>query len=438
MPWPRRKPTTWPDSWGSKLTEQHYDVIVVGGGSAGIAAAVGASRSGARTLLVERYGFLGGAATSSNVLAYCGFWTSAAKPIMGVRGVGASVLEALDALGANAKPQRNRTGNWIVMIDPEAVKHALDKVVADAGVDVLTHTRLVQASASKGVLQAVTLQDHAGPRQYSANAFVDASGDADLVRLAGGSVEDRDKSIDERAPASFPVRIGGVGDGTWDRDEVANCLDGINVEYADARIRTGGGGLFKLHDSGDLWWLGIDMLTDGLTGESLTRAETVGRDLAWRSVARLKQAVPAFEHAYIVATGPQAGIRESGPARPLAAISGDDVLNGTLRDDGIACGCWPSEVHKGLSGATYRPIGGEGYYHVPLDSLRQRELENVWLGGRVIGCADDIAYGSLRVMGTAFATGHAAGVAAAIGAELSGNVEVAKVRERLVDQGAFL
>ena len=180
------------------MTEQHYDVIVVGGGSAGIAAAVGASRSGARTLLVERYGFLGGAATSSNVLAYCGFWTSAAKPIMGVRGVGASVLEALDALGANAKPQRNRTGNWIVMIDPEAVKHALDKVVADAGVDVLTHTRLVQASASKGVLQAVTLQDHAGPRQYSANAFVDASGDADLVRLAGGSVEDRDKSIDER------------------------------------------------------------------------------------------------------------------------------------------------------------------------------------------------------------------------------------------------
>lgn len=413
-------------------------MIVIGGGSAGVAAAVGASRSGARTLLVEHYGFLGGAATTSNVLAYCGFWTSAEKPIMGVRGVGASVLDTLAALGANAAPQRNRTGNWIVMIDPEAVKHALDRVVGEAGVEVLTHTRLVGATGRDGMLTSVTLQDHAGANEVSADAFVDASGDADLVRLAGGTVADHDYPVTDRAPASFPVRIGGVADGSWDRQDVARCLDSINVEYADARIRPGGGGLFKLHESGDLWWLGIDMLTDGLTGRSLTRAEAVGRELAWRSMAQLKRSVPAFKHAYIVATGPQAGIRESGQARPLAQLSGDDVLNGTLRPDGVACGCWPAEVHKGLSGATYRPIGNDGYYHVGLDSLRQREFANIWLCGRVIGCQDEVAYGSLRVMGTAFATGHAAGVAAALAADTKNVPHFLQVRDRLLEQGAFL
>ncbi|WP_157969987.1 FAD-dependent oxidoreductase [Pelagibacterium sediminicola] len=421
------------------MIDRHYDVVVVGGGSAGVAAAVGAARSGARTLLVERYGFLGGAATGSNVLAYCGFWTSTEVPLMGVRGVGARVLETLAELGANAEPIRNRTGNWIVMLDPEALKHALDGVVAEAGVEVLLHTRVVDAVATDEGVEAITIQDHGGRRQISADAFVDASGDANLVRLASAPLSQPERPFEQRPPASFPVRIGGISrDAVWDRAEIARSLDDVTNDYPDARIRSDGGGIFKLPDSGDHWWLGIDILTDGLTGASLTRAEQVGRDLAWRAVARLKKSVPAFADAYIASTGPQAGIRASEQAAPRLGVSGEDVLMGRKRDDGIACGCWPAEVHHGLDGAEYRPVGGDRYYHIPFDSLRPRNLDNLWIAGRVIGCADEIAYGSIRVMGTAFATGHAAGISAALSASGGEKVSAPAVRGQLLAQGAFL
>lgn len=113
----------------------------------------------------------------------------------GRAGVGASVFDALATPGANAAPQRNRTGNWIVRIDPEAVKHAPDRVVGEAGVEVLTHTRLVGATSLDGALTSVTLQDRSGASEVSADAVVDASGDANLERLAGGAVADHDRPV---------------------------------------------------------------------------------------------------------------------------------------------------------------------------------------------------------------------------------------------------
>ncbi len=421
------------------MIDNYYDVVVVGGGSAGVAAAVGAADTGAKTLLIERYGFLGGAATGSNVLAYCGFWTSTEVPLMGVRGVGARVLEKLASLGANAEPIRNRTGNWIVMLAPEALKYGLDSVAAEAEVGVLLHSRVIDADTENGRVRSVAVQDHSGRRSISAGAFVDASGDANLVRLAWGEISHFEKPLEERPPASFPVRIGGISrDAVLDRSQIARALDTVPNHYRDARIRSGGGGIFKLPDSGDYWWLGIDIITDGLSGPSLTRAEQIGRDLAWRSVAQLKRTIPAFFNAHIVATGPQVGIRCTEQAVPRLAVSGEDVLSGRQREDGIACGCWPAEVHDGLNGAQFHRVGGERYFHIPFDSLRPQRLDNVWIAGRTIGCADEVAYGSIRVMGTAFATGHAAGISAALSALGPEKVSAAAVRNLLLDQGAFL
>ena len=124
-----------------------YDVVIVGGGSAGVAAAVGAAATGARTLLLERYGFLGGAATTSNVLAYCGFYAQGgSRPEPVVAGVATHVIEALTRLGIEAGPISSPSGNWILRLECEPLKLALDHVLHRSGADVLLHAPVVAAS----------------------------------------------------------------------------------------------------------------------------------------------------------------------------------------------------------------------------------------------------------------------------------------------------
>jgi glycine/D-amino acid oxidase-like deaminating enzyme len=418
------------------MTSEHYDVLVVGGGAAGVAAAVGAAREGARTLLVERFGFLGGAATNANVLAYCGFWTQRDPPRMGVRGVGAEVLNELHHLGLDVTPLRTPTENWIVALDPEAVKLALDRVAGRHGVDCLLHSRVVEAECAEGRVQAVVVADHAGMREITADAFVDASGQADLVALAGGDVSIPPDEV--RQAASFPVRFGGIPAGiVIDRAAVREAIARLDGEEPGIRVRPEGGMFFRLPISADIWWLGIDVLTDGLNGASLTRAEIAGRAMAWRAQQAFKDAVPGFAGAYISGTGPQVGIRAARTATPRLHLRAEAMLAGQLTDDGVALGCWPAEVHHGLSGARYDRIGGDGSYHVPYDAIRAAAFDNVWLGGRAIGC-DPLVYGSLRVMGTAFATGHAAGVAAACSVQTGRENGVAEVRAALLRQGAII
>ena len=136
---------------------ERYDVVVAGGGAAGVAAAVGAARAGARTLLVERYGFLGGAATNALVLSYCGFFTPGEPPVRTIGGVGAELLAGLSALGFDIAPVRSKSGNWIVILDVEAVKLALDRLVLGAGVALHLHTRLVAVARRGSRIDAVKI-----------------------------------------------------------------------------------------------------------------------------------------------------------------------------------------------------------------------------------------------------------------------------------------
>ena len=411
------------------------DVAIVGGGAAGLAAAVGARRSGARVLLVERYGFLGGAATNASVLSYCGFYAQGGEPRPMVRGVGGDLLDTLAALGLDVTPRRAPSGNWIVMLDPEAVKHAFDLVVAREAVDCRMHCSVVAAERDGARVRSISLVDHAGRIEVDAAAFVDASGDADLSFLAGvPTMHDLDAAR-ERQPASFPVRIAGVAsDIVIDRDAIAAMTATIEIDDPIGTIRANGGHFLRLPRSNDLWWMGINLVTDGLDSASTTRAESVGRMLAWRFVEGLRRYIRGFESAFVVSTGPQAGIRDSRQVLPRFQLTAADVLAGTTRPDGIARGCWPAEVHDRRTGPRFQPIGGAGYYDIPLDALRAAEVDNLWLAGRVIGCEAQ-AYASLRVMGTAFATGHAAGVAAALAQ--NGGIATDDVRARLAAQGAI-
>ena len=422
-----------------RVQVEKYDVVVVGGGAAGVAAAIGARQRGARTLLVERYGFLGGEAASANVLSYCGFYKQGETPQQVVGGVGASVLAGLARLGFDVAPMRAPSGNWIVMLDPEAIKYAIDRVAAAADVDCRLHCSLIGAHRSGGRIEAVTLFDHAGIFDVEAAAFVDASGDANLGFAAQvPSMADLEPGR-RRQVASFPVRFAGVPAYVdVNREVLASLMVHFRNDDPQAFVRGHGGHFIRLPRSNDLWWMGIDLLTDGLDSFDLGVVERKARDLSWRFLELLRARLPGFEKAYIVATGPQLGVRDSRQLQTRYRITEYDVLQGRRRDDGVALGCWPAEVHSGAGGGPkFQPVGGDGCYHLPLASLRALGVDNLWLGGRVIGC-DELAYGSLRVMGTAFATGHAAGVAAAYCADGGAADEHLPIRQELLRQGALL
>ena len=415
---------------------ERYDVVVIGGGAGGLAAASGAARTSARTLLVERYGFMGGAATNAQVLAYCGFYLAGPKPVASVEGIGRQVLDTLAGVGVDVAPIVSKSGYWVVMFDPEAAKLAFDRVALANGVEVRLHSRLVSARREGDRIVSVDLLDHAGITTIEASAFVDASGEANLAVAAGAELSLAGGAGAHVQPASLPFRIGGVAPGTkFDRAVISDIIREYNLTAEKPILRLDGGVMVQLSLSGEFWWMAIDLATDGITSKSLTEAEMEGRELAWRNLAVLRKH-PGFENAYLSSTGPQLGIRET--RRPFSRqdVTEDDANNGTRSDTSIARASWPMEVHEAPGRARFIDIGGDGFFDIPHKAIEARDIRNLRLAGRVIG-ATPAAYGSVRVMGTAFATGHAAGISAAlsIGKQES---DVGEVRKLLLEQGGII
>ena len=199
--------------------------------------------------------------------------------------------------------------------------------------------------------------------------------------------------------------------------------------------RADGGVVMRLPFSDDIWWMTVDISTDGISGTDFTRAETTAREQAWRFMDVLRRH-PGFENAHLAASGPQLGIRESRRPRAIVDVAGDDALHGRRHAQTIARASWPVEVHEAPGRQRFVPIGGEGFFDVPHESVMAQGVANLRLAGRVIG-ADAEAYGSVRVMGTAFATGQAAGVSAALFAADQASPYDA-VRAALLRQDAIL
>lgn len=397
----------------SRRPECDFDVVIAGGGAGGVGAALGAAAEGAKVLLVEKYGFLGGAATNSQVLAYCGFFLQGPKPIRAVGGVADLVLDQLRGLGLDCDPFCSpTTSNWIILLEPEAVKLALDRVLAAQGVEVHLHSRVAAATRTAERLEAVTLAGMDGRRRVAAEAFVDATGDANLSLVAGlpcrvGNAEGRLQAV------SAPIRIGGLDlSRPIDRDAIRDAFTRYNRNGAYPSARDDGGIYTRVPRTGELWWMMFDHPMPDLGFASFSDAERAAREAAHDYVKLLRENVPGFENAYLVQTGPQIGIRESRHPAARYELTGEDLTTGRQRPDEVAKAAWPMEDHSVAGKPVYHSIGGEGWASVPLDCLRAKGIDNLYFAGRTIG-ADDRAYASIRVMGTAFATGEAAGRAAA-------------------------
>jgi len=394
-----------------------FDVLVAGGGSAGIAAAVSAARAGARTLLVERGGLLGGMGTAALVHTICGLfllrddehheWANG--------GFARHFAERLLASGGAREPVR--MGRVVVMPhDPAAFAALADEMAAEVPeLEVWMHAEIVSVADGLEALEVVCR----GVRHtVAASAYVDATGDATLTMLAGG-----DFAMTEPGRLQRPAYIAGLrgfSDGFFDDERRMRLAHGIVAAVSDGRLpREALGAGFRRGSAPDEAFLTIDLAGDReaetwdpVSPRLLGEVEVRGRKTA-RAIARYLQLNEEGCGECRVTHWPaRAGVRESRRACGVYELTGEDIIRGAVFDDAIANIGWPIELREKATGPKWLFPETASTAQIPLRSLRHRDLARLWVAGRCLSCTHE-AQASIRVMGTCMATGEAAGWAAA-------------------------
>lgn len=409
------------------------EVVVCGGGPAGVAAAVCSARNGARTLLVERYGFLGGMATAGLVNPFMTF-SAGSKQI--IHGLFQEVLERLEELGGWGGEERGRS------FDPEAMKHACEILCQEAGVDLTFHSFLCGANIRGDRIVSILLAEKSGLRRAKGKLFVDCTGDGDLAAFAGTPFEKGRPEDGLCQPMTLNFRMVGVDEErmpSWAEAEVI-----FKRAKAEGRLTNPRENLmyFLTPRKGEIHLnttriIGLDA-TDPL---QLSQAEAEGRRQVREITDFLKREVPGFEQAELLYSAAQVGVRESRRIVGQYVMTKEDVLEARKFGDGIARGSYPIDIHSPQGeGTTILTLPEGESYDIPYRSLVPRGIDNLLVAGRPISTTHE-AHASTRIMPICFATGQAAGTAAALCLEAGcspAQLDPQALRQRLIAQGANL
>jgi len=432
--------------------DDSYDVIVVGGGPAGCTAAAAAARQGARTLLFESSGALGGSGTSALVPAWCPF---SDKEKIIYRGLAEKVLSE----GKKGTPHvRKEDLDW-VPINAEHLKRVYDSLVTDAGAAVQFHTQLCDLETdAHGTVNTIVTASKAGLQAWRARVFVDCTGDADLTAWAGGEFH-KGNAQGALMPATHCFILTNVDDYAYRHSPTLHGGNPNSPIYAiiasnrypdipDAHICNNSVGPGTVgFNAGHVWNV------DNTDPMSVSRGLIQGRKMAAAYRDALAEFVPAFANAFLVSTGSQIGIRETRRIVGDYVLTLDDYMQRRSFPDEICrnsyfidvhsaqaeAGRRPQDIHKWES-RTFRYEKGESH-GIPYRCLTPRSLTNVLVAGRSISC-EQIVQGSVRVMPVCLAMGEAAGLAAALAAGSTApnvhHVDIQSLRTRLREYGAYL
>jgi glycine/D-amino acid oxidase-like deaminating enzyme len=442
------------------------DVLVVGGGPAGIGAALGAAEAGAAVVLAERYGFLGGNATAALVMPLMSFHTQRAAfehpgatrlfptdhgpgdPV--VAGALARLLHRLVSTGGAIAPSLD-TG-YTVPFDPEQFKLAALDLLDEAGVRMLLHAFASEVEQG-GPVRGVVFETKSGPVVVRARVVVDCTGDGDIAARAGAAYEigrEEDGLVQpmtlmfrmvrfeqaafEAYVREHPDQWRGVH-GLWELIRKATEAGELDLPREDILFfGTPHEGEVSVNSTRVMRVLGTDVF-------DWTRAELESRGQMRQIAAFLCRYVPGFERAYVAQSGVHTGVRETRRIVGEYRLTAEDVLAGRKFDDVVARGAYPVDIHnpKG-SGTTLKRLPAGEAYDIPLRALLPRGVEGLLVTGRCLSGTHE-AHSSYRVMPIVMATGQAAGVCAALAARRGVSprkVPVAEVQAALLDQGADL
>lgn len=448
--------------------ELQADIVVIGGGSAGIIAATAAARSGADVLLVDRYGFIGGTGTIIHSLA--SFLDDKGRAVIG--GLAEEFVREVAKLGGTDGHRLDPILNSTTPMDVEIFKYVAMDMPRRAGVRFLLHTWLVNASVREGVVESITVLNKSGMQSIRAKTFIDCSGDGDLAASAGAPYEkgNADKKLQ---PLTMTFRMA-----NFDRERFVSYL----IEHPEElRIEEWPSNLVKddlIKDAGFAFFAGFEGLVkrvynetgyklprnrvhfyclprpgfvqlnisrvtgkDATDAQQLTDAEIEGRYQVMEISRFLIRHVPGFEDSYLLDTPVQIGVRETRRIMGEYVLTREDILDQRQFPDVIGQGIYPVDIHH-PSGVGSTLIQPSAAYQIPYRILTPQQLENVLIAGRCVSATHD-ALAAIRVIASCMMMGQAAGTAAGMtsGSNDHGRVKQVRIRDlqdKLVRDGAIL
>ena len=427
---------------------EEYDVIVCGGGPAGCAAAVSAAREGAKTLLLESSGMLGGMATQGLVNAF----TNIFDGIHCVHGGIAERLIRTNTPMGDLPP----THKGLITIDHEKLKVQYDQLVTASGAQVLLHSFVfgVEMKDDRNI-DVVLVANKAGVSAYRAKVFVDCTGDADLYAWAGMEYLKGD-DLGRTQAGTMCFMVGGIDDeGFATMDDP--YWDGQGKKRYALLHKMIADGKYDIPDDHYVpkrvakntytFNAGHVFGVDATDPKSKSWACMEGRRLAWELKNAYTEYAPCWKDSVMLQTGSTIGLRESRRIVGDYTFTMEDYINRQSFPDEILRGIYPIDVHEEVPGMTrntlleYERYGPGESYGLPYRCLCPRDLDNVLVAGRSIS-SDRIANGSLRIMPCCLNAGEAAGMAAKFACEMEDinihKVDTQHLRKRLIEEGAYL
>jgi hypothetical protein len=422
------------------------DVLVVGGGAAGLSAACAAARTGADTLLIDAYGYLGGTLTLVTLGGFCGTHAIVDDQRLG-RTVGGIYMEVEDRLKHYDGLLEPRRHGKIIGVPYEsiALRRVADEIVAANGVKVLLHTSAVDVQTENGRVTAVIIENKGGRSAILPRVVVDCSGDGDVAARAGAEFGLGKDGETQYASAMF--RLGNVDQeraGKLSRPQIRELLEQAVADgFPLPRTAIG----YHVNPLPGVVHLNVTKLGDEngapfnlVDPEQLSAAEREGRRQVRMYEEVFRKYVPGFENARVLDIGAKVGIRETRVIRGDRELQVEDIRNCVKPPDRITCTGWPLEIHgRGLATQWEFLPDGE-YYGIPWGCLVVKGFENLLVAGRNLSSSHE-AQSSARAGGPCFAMGEAAGMGAALSLSDNGRVRsvpINTLQSALEQHGAIL
>jgi len=386
------------------------DIIVAGGGPAGVAAAIAAARLGADVTLVERYGFLGGMGTAGFVFPFMSHYAGDRPVIAGIWG---DLLERLAKYPFGYKAGTHIAGIRHFGFDVEGLKHIWLRMCLEAGVKLRLHTFITDAMLDGDRVAGIVTHSKSGREELSGKLVIDATGDGDVAARAGAPFEMGRKEDGLVMPMSLHFRMAGVDmrrmppreeiNALYKRDKDAGLIANPreNVLWFD----TPHPDQVHFNTTRLLKFLGTDR-------DDLTAAEIEGQRQVREMVGWLTTTVPGFESAWLLMTGTQVGVRETRRIVGEHVITEEELVNLTKYPDAIACSAYPVDIHNPAgAGTIMKEVPFGEYYTIPYRAMVPQQIDGLLVAGRPISSTHE-AHSATRIQPVAAATGEAAGVAA--------------------------